>query len=88
MIEIGQAIISLRPGAEWTMNGDDVESIIWHTLDVEPLTLKQVDAEIKRLEQAEIDEAAAKAAARKSAEVKLAALGLTADEIAALLTDY
>jgi hypothetical protein len=68
------------------MNGDDVEGIIWHTPDVQPLTAKEVATEVKRLEQAEIDEAAAKAAARESAEAKLAALGLTADEVAALLS--
>jgi hypothetical protein len=68
------------------MNGDDVEGIIWHSEGVQPLTSKQVAAEVKRLEQAEIDDAAAKAAARESAEAKLAALGLTADEVAALLS--
>jgi len=86
MITTQQAVMSLRPGVEWTMNGDDVEGIIWHTPDVQPLTAKEVAAEVKRLEQAEIDEAAAKAAARESAEAKLAALGLTADEVAALLS--
>ena len=86
MITTAEAIMSLRPGVEWSMSGDDVEGIIWHTPDVQPLTSKQVAAEVKRLEQAEIDEAAAKAAARQSAEAKLAALGLTADEVAALLS--
>jgi hypothetical protein len=86
MITTATAVASLRPGVEWSMNGDDVENITWHTPNVEPLTSKQVAAEVKRLEQAEIDEAAAKAAARESAEAKLAALGLTADEVAALLS--
>ena len=86
MITTADAIISLRPGVEWSMNGDDVEGVTWHTPDVQPLTSKQVAAEVKRLEQAEIDEAAAKAAARESAQAKLAALGLTADEVAALLS--
>jgi hypothetical protein len=34
--------MSLRPGAEWTMSGDDVEGIIWHTEGVQPLTAKEV----------------------------------------------
>jgi hypothetical protein len=42
----------------------------------------QAEAEARR--QAEEEAAAAKAAAKASAEAKLAALGLTADEIAAL----
>jgi hypothetical protein len=84
MISIQQAVVSLRPGAEWTMNGDDVEGIIWHTEGVEPLTAKEVAAEVKRLEQAAADEAAAKEAAKASALAKLQALGLTEAEAAAI----
>jgi hypothetical protein len=84
MITTGEAVVSLRPGAEWSMNGDDVEGITWHTPDVEPLTSKQVAAEVKRLEQAAIDEAAAREAAKASALAKLEALGLTADEAQAI----
>jgi len=48
------------------------------------LTTAEVQAEIERLEQAAIDEAAAKEAAKASALAKLEALGLTADEAAAI----
>jgi hypothetical protein len=84
MITTAQAVMSLRPGAEWSMNGDDVEGIIWHTEGVEPLTAKEVAAEVKRLEKAAADEAATKEAARASALAKLEALGLTADEAQAI----
>jgi hypothetical protein len=84
MIETHEAVKSLRPGAEWSMNGDDVEGIIWHTPNVEPLTTAEVQAEMARLEQAAIDEAAAKEAAKASALAKLEALGLTADEAQAI----
>jgi len=84
MITTAQAVMSLRPGAEWTMNGDDVEGIIWHTAGVQPLTAKEVAAEVKRLEKAAADEAAAKETAKASALAKLQALGLTADEAAAI----
>jgi hypothetical protein len=84
MITTAQAVMSLRPGAEWTMNGDDVEGIIWHTAGVEPLTTAEVQAEMLRLEQAAIDEAAAREAAKASALAKLEALGLTADEAQAI----
>jgi hypothetical protein len=84
MITTQQAVVSLRPGVEWTMNGDDVEGIIWHTEGVQPLTAKEVAAEVKRLEKAAADEAAAKEAAKASALAKLEALGLTADEAAAI----
>jgi hypothetical protein len=86
MIEISQAVISLRPGTEWSMNGDDVEGITWHTEGVQPLSAKEVAAEVKRLEKAAADEAAAKDAARASGLAKLQALGLTEDEAAALIS--
>ena len=84
MIEVSQAVMSLRPGAEWSMNGDDVENMIWHTEGVEPLTQAEVTAEGARLEQAAIDDAAAKQAARESGRAKLLALGLTVDEVEAM----
>jgi hypothetical protein len=84
MITTADAVMSLRPGAEWTMNGDDVGGIIWHTEGVEPLTSPEVQAEIARLEQAALDEATAKDAAKASALAKLEALGLTTEEAQAI----
>jgi hypothetical protein len=84
MITTDQAVMSLRPGVEWSMNGDDVEGIIWHTGGVQPLTAKEVAAEVKRLEKAAADEAAAKEAAKASALAKLEALGLTTEEAQAI----
>ncbi len=81
MITITQAIASLRPNIEWTMNDNDVENIVWHTKGVEPLTRAEVDAEIIRLEQVKADEEAARVAAKASAIAKLEALGLTLDEV-------
>ena len=85
MINVIDAIFSLRPNIEWTMDGDDVENITWHTEGVEPLTTAEVQAEIQRLEQVAVDEVDARAALRASAEAKLAKLGLTLDEITAIV---
>ena len=85
MITIPEAVMSLRPGAEWTMNGDDVEGIIWHTPGVAPLTTAEVEAEVARLEQAAVNAEAARVAALVSARAKLAALGLDEVEVAAVL---
>jgi hypothetical protein len=85
MITTGQAVVSLRPGAEWSMNGDDVEGIIWHTPNVEPLTTAEVEAEVQRLEQAAVDAEVERVAALESARVKLAALGLSPVEVAAVM---
>jgi hypothetical protein len=85
MITTAEAVASLRPNIEWSMNGDDVENIIWHTPDVEPLTTAEVETEILRLEQAAVDAEAAKVAARESAIAKLSALGLNIDEVNAIV---
>ena len=84
MINKSDAVASLRPNIEWTMDGDDVENITWHTEGVEPLTTAEVQAEIQRLEQVAVDEMDARAALRASAEAKLAKLGLSVDEITAI----
>ena len=86
MITTAQAVASLRSGVEWSMNGNNVEGIIWHTEGAEPLTTAEVQAEIQRLEQVAVDEVDARAVLRASAEAKLAALGLSVDEIQAVLT--
>jgi len=85
MITTAQAVMSLRPEIEWSMSGDDVENIIWHTPNVEPLTTAEVETEILRLEQAAVDAEAAKVAARESAMAKLSALGLNIDEVNAIV---
>ena len=79
MITTQQAVASLRPGVEWTMNGEDVANIVWHTEGVEPITKAMVNAEIKRLEAIEASKVSAKAAL-------LERLGITADEAALLLS--
>ena len=84
MITTAQAVMNLRPGAEWSMSDNDVENMIWHTEGVQPLTQAEVTAEVARVEQAAIDDAAAKEAARESGVAKLLALGLTVDEVAAM----
>jgi hypothetical protein len=82
MIDIAHAVISLRPNTEWSMNGDDVEGIIWHTPDVEPLTTAEVEAEIVRLESESEAAAAEKAAARA---VLLERLGISEEEAILLI---
>ena len=74
----------MRPDAVWVMTNDDVENITWRTEGVEPLTQAEVDAEVARLEQQAIDDAAAHEAALESGKAKLLALGLTEDEVAAM----
>jgi hypothetical protein len=84
MITTAQAVISLRPGVEWTMNDNDVEGITWHTPNVEPLTTAEVQAEIARLEQAALDKAEADAQARAAAIAHAKSLGFTDEMIAVM----
>ena len=85
MITTQQAVASLRPNIEWTMSGDDVAGITWHTPDVEPLTEAEVTKEMKRLEKALDAEQDTKDAARVSAVEKLADLGLNEAEVLAII---
>ena len=84
MISTTQAVASLRPNIEWSMNGDDVEGIIWHTPDVEPLTTAQVTAEVKRLEKVRADEVKANQAATADAIAHAKSLGFTDAMIAVM----
>jgi hypothetical protein len=82
---IFKAIQSLRPDAHFTMNNDDIKTIVWHTEGATTPTKKQIDDEIKRLEAAELAEVQAKEAAKASAIAKLEALGLNLAEAQAII---
>jgi hypothetical protein len=77
MINTSQAVMSLRPNVEWSMSGDDVEDITWHTDGAEPLTTAEVEAEVKRLEKAEVDKIKADQAATAAAIAHAKSLGFT-----------
>ena len=84
MITIGEAIVSLRPGIEWSIKGEDIENIIWHTQGVEPLTRDEVYAEIARLEEEQYAKIAAENAARDAAIAHAKSLGFTDEMIAVM----
>ena len=84
MITTQQAIMSLRPNVEWSMNGDDVEGIIWHTPDVQPLPRGEVDAELVRLEAEAVAKAEAVAAGQLAAVAHARSLGFTDEMIAGM----
>jgi hypothetical protein len=69
------------PNSVWELSGDEYENLIWKSDDTKP-TQKQLDdlAPIVKAEQAKAD--ANKQAARQAVLDKL---GLTADEVTALL---
>jgi hypothetical protein len=83
MIRI-RAIQALRPGVGFTIINNDLSEIVWDVEGTTTPTEAEVTAKIAELEAADAQEVIDKAAAKASAEAKLAALGLTAEEIAAL----
>jgi hypothetical protein len=85
MISMTQALISLRPNAEFSWSDDDLSTLVWHTEGVTTPTLKQIKDEMKRLELALKAQSDSKEAAKASAIAKLEALGLNLDEAQAII---
>jgi hypothetical protein len=83
-IQLVKAIKLLKPTAEFVIKENDYSSIEWHILEGNAPTTAEIEAALEKVKtqeaQAELDKAAAKAAA----EAKLTALGLTADDLKAL----
>jgi hypothetical protein len=83
-MDIPAILKSKFPTSEWTLNGDDYEGLVWLSETPKKPTLAKLTelwTDVQAAQQAEAD---AKEAARESALAKLAELGLTAEEIAAL----
>ena len=84
MITTAHAVASLRPNIEWSMNGDDVEGITWHTKGAEPLTTAEVEAERQRLEAESVAKEAESEQARLDAIEHAKSLGFTDPMIAVM----
>lgn len=78
------AIEALRPGSEYSLQNNDYSTIKWDKLEGTAPTAAQVNAKVTELQNAQNAAEASKAAAAASAVAKLEAIGLTAEEIAAL----
>ena len=75
-----RALSALRPGLEFTLNDNNLSTVRWNVEGTTTPTQAEVDSKIVELEAVD----SAKVTARQSALAKLAALGLTTEEIAAL----
>ncbi len=79
----GEVLTMLCPDAKWTIYGDDYDSIIWH--NGEPAVSEaQFKAGFAEYDAWKVKQDAAQAAKKATAEAKLKALGLTADDLKAL----
>ena len=66
-----EAILKINPNAEVTVNGDDINQIIWHE-GTTPIPKADIEAKMSELPTAE-EEAAAKENLKASAKAKLIA---------------
>lgn len=84
MSDLVQAIWKLRPNSEYSLINDDYATIKWDVLEGVAPTQAEID---KAIDELKADELAAKTKAeadKATAQAKLAALGLTADDLKAL----
>ena len=77
-----RAILSLREGSQFAIQGDDYGTIVWHELNGAAPTAKEIDDEIKRIKASDVTVEAERATAKAAL---LERLGITADEAALLL---
>ena len=82
MTDYAAVLVANYPGSEWTLEGDTYDGLTWLSETPKP-TKKALDDAWPAVQQAQADAIAAKEAAKQSAINKLAALGLTVDEISA-----
>ena len=79
-----QAIHKLKPNSQFSYSNYDYSTIKWDVLDGDAPTQAEIDEAIEQVKADELAEAEAKAQARATAESKLAALGLTTEDLKAL----
>ena len=72
----------LIPNGGWVLQGNDYEGIQF--LECEPITKSEYQAGFAQYDAWKAEQDADKAAAKEKAQAKLAALGLTTDDLAAL----
>ena len=82
MTDYAAVLVANYPGSEWTLEGDTYDGLTWLSDTPKP-TQAELDAAWPAVQQAQADAKEAQEAARQSAINKLAALGLTVDEISA-----
>jgi hypothetical protein len=83
MTDYAAVLTANYPDALWQLEGDTYNGLTWLSDTPKP-TQAELDAAWPAVQQARQDAEAAKVAARQSGLDKLAALGLTVDEVSAV----
>lgn len=81
--EISETLAFAVPNKEWSLDGDNYENLIWLSEGNKP-TLAELEKEFLSLPEKQAEAEAAEMAAKAAAQAKLAALGLTTDDLKAL----
>ena len=84
MSDISKAIWKLRPESEFSFTDDDYSTIQWDKLEGNAPSKSEIDAAIKEIEKEEKAAELKVETDKAAAQAKLAALGLTADDLKAL----
>jgi len=79
-----KAIKSLRPTAEFSFTDDDYSTVQWDKLDGEAPSITEINQTILEIKKMETQAEADKLVAKQLAQAKLAALGLTAEDLKVL----
>lgn len=82
--EMCDAIRFLRPGAEFTFTNKDYSTIEWIKLEGEAPTWSEVETAHLQLKEIALQAEQEAAAKKAAAEAKLAALGLTTEDLKVL----
>jgi hypothetical protein len=79
-----QAIKKLKPTAEFSITNNDYSTIKFDVLDGDAPTQTEIDDAIEQVKADEAQAVIDKANAKAAAQAKLAALGLTVEDLTAL----
>ena len=84
MNDLSKAIFKLRPSAEFSYTDENYSTIQWIKLEGQAPTKAEIDAAIEQINAEEANAEAKAETDKTAAQAKLAALGLTADDLKAL----
>ena len=79
-----KAILKINPNAEVSVSGNDINTIEWHN-ETTPIPVADIQAQIPIVEQEIAQEETDKETKKASAKQKLLDLGLTEEEVKALI---
>ena len=82
MASVSDVLWFLRPNGGWAIHGDDFNTLQF--LECEPITKEEFEAAFAQVDALKAEQEADKQAKRQALLDKLAALGLTSDDLKAL----